>query len=197
MSSQPDSSPAKHRKTCRRYNEFGHAHAFTFSCFQRRLFLSRARSREWLIDAIDRASVKHRFCVWAYVVMPEHAHLLIYPTEAEYDVSRILATIKRSVSETALAFVRANAPEFLAQMRDEQPNGKVAHRFWQRGGGYDRNLYSPKYIWQMIDYIHENPVRRGLCENPWDWSWSSAGDYLLGRPGRLKIEIDHLPDDPR
>ena len=46
-------------------------------------------------------------------------------------------------------------------MRDEQPNGKVAYRFWQRGGGYDRNFNEPESIYAEIEYLHNNPVRRG------------------------------------
>jgi putative transposase len=186
-----------YRKTCRRYNEAGHAHAVTFSCFRRQPFLSRDRSRQWLIEAIDRARKKHAFHVWAYVIMPEHSHLLIYPIEEEYDISAVLASIKKSVANRAMAFVGKHAPDFLARMRDEQPNGKVAHRFWQRGGGYDRNLWSPRYIWKMIDYIHDNPVRRGLCDTPADWYWSSAADYQCGTPGPLRVEMSNLPDDPR
>ena len=188
---------ASYRKTCRRYNEPGHAHAFTFSCFRRQPFLSRERSRQWLIDAIDRARKKHGFHVWAYVIMPEHSHLLIYPIEEEYDISAMLASIKKSVANRALAFVGRHAPDFLTRMRDEQPNGKVAHRFWQRGGGYDRNLWSPRYIWQTIDYIHDNPVRRGLCDTPADWFWSSAADYHRGTPGPLVVDMSYLPNDPR
>jgi putative transposase len=60
-----------HRKACRRFNEPGHAHLLTLSCFCRRPFLSKDRSRMWLVEAIDRAREKHAFDLWAYVVMPE------------------------------------------------------------------------------------------------------------------------------
>jgi hypothetical protein len=53
--------------------------------------------------------------------------------------------------------------------------------FWQRGGGYDRNLTEPRTIWAEIASIHANPVRRGLCESATDWPWSSARE-LNQRP---------------
>ena len=92
------SDPVDHRKTCHRYNDPGHAHALTFSCFHRQRFLSGDRSRQWFIDAVDRARVKHHFHVWAYVTMPEHVHLLIWPTIPDYNISEILNSIKQSVS---------------------------------------------------------------------------------------------------
>jgi hypothetical protein len=52
-----------HRKTCKRYNRPGDAHALTFSCFRRQAFLSKDTSRQWLIEAIDRARATHHFHV--------------------------------------------------------------------------------------------------------------------------------------
>src|SRR5947207_1810189 len=118
-----------HRTTCKRYNTPGEAHALTFSCFHRQAFTSTEVSRQWLIDAIDRARRTLQFHDWAYVIMPEHAHLLIWPTQPEYDISDILNSIKQSVTKRALIFVRRQAPGFLSQMEDRQPNGDVHYRF--------------------------------------------------------------------
>jgi putative transposase len=65
------------RKQCRRYNEPGHAHALTFTCFHRRPFLSKDRSRRWFTHAVIAAKQELSFHVWAYVVMPDHVHLLL------------------------------------------------------------------------------------------------------------------------
>jgi putative transposase len=182
-----------HRKTCTRFNDPGHAHALIFSCFQRQAFLSKDRSRKWLIEAIDRARTKHGFHVWAYVIMPEHAHLLIWPRKPEYDISDILNSIRQSVAKRALLNVRREAPAFLQQMADRQPNGKTHYRFWQRGGGYDRNVIDQKTAHQQIEYIHNNSVRRGLCTRTEDWLWSSARDYARVRTGPLIVDWESLP----
>src|SRR5205807_10376672 len=100
----------EHRKTCKRFNNPGDAHALTFSCFHRQAFLSKDRSRRWLIMAIERARTIHPFHVWAYVIMPEHAHLLLWPTVLDYNISHILNSIKQSVAKRALLYVRREAP---------------------------------------------------------------------------------------
>jgi putative transposase len=64
----------------------------------------------------------------------------------------------------------------------------VRRRFWQPGGGYDRNITSTEALRAMIDYIHANPVRRGLVARPEDWEWSSARWYAGLRP--VKLEMD-------
>ena len=186
--------PSRH-KQCRRYNDPGHAHALTFSCFHQRPFLSRRRSRQWMIEAISDSRTKHRFALWAYVLMPEHVHLLIWPTQPEYSISRILSSLKQPVAKRALLHVRQFAPSFLHQMEDRQPSGTVHHRFWQRGGGYDRNLTEPNTIWWEIEYIHANPVRRGLCLTPTDWAWSSAAEFATPGTGLLSIDRASIPQD--
>lgn len=181
------------RKTCRRENVPGHAHALTFSCFRRRPFLGRDRSRAWLADSIDAARESHRFDVWAYVIMPEHVHLVIWPRFEEYSISDILRDIKRPVAREAIGFVREHVPEYLERMRDARPNGKVAHRFWQRRGGYDRNLLQPALIRSQIDYVHANPVRRGLADLPDGWYWSSSRHYSGSGPVPLAVDSGSLP----
>jgi putative transposase len=87
--------------------------------------------------------------------------------------------------------LRRHAPAYLERLRDEQPNGDVHYRFWQRGGGYDRNVIEPATLLEMIEYMHNNPVRRGLVETAADWIWSSARFHA----GRLPVPIamDELP----
>jgi prepilin-type processing-associated H-X9-DG protein len=64
----------------------------------------------------------------------------------------------------------------------------VRHRFWQPGGGYDRNITSSAVLRAVIDYLHANPVRRGLVARAEDWEWSSARWYAGLRP--VKLEMD-------
>ena len=108
-----DSIMATKFKRCKRYNDPGHAHELTFSCYRRQPFLNGDRSRQWFIDAIEKARKRHSFHLWAYVIMPEHAHVLVWPTRSPYDISSILSTIKLPVTRRAQNFVREHAPNFL------------------------------------------------------------------------------------
>jgi putative transposase len=71
--------------------------------------------------------------------------------------------------------------------------GQRHYRFWQRGGGFDRNLWSDKAIFAEIDFVHANPIRRGLCATPEDWRWSSAADRNGTGSGPLAIDFTSLP----
>jgi len=146
-----------------------------------------------MTDAIERARTAHAFAWWAYVLMPNHVHLLIHPRS---DVPPILKSIKQSVARRAVAWVKENDPDSLHTMADPRPNGRVVHRFWRRGGGYDRNLWEPVHIWEAIDDFHLNPVRAGLVEHPCEWAWSSFGCFQGGKAPPLATDQDGLPGRP-
>jgi putative transposase len=167
----------EYRKRCKAYNTPGDAHELTFSCFQRLPLLNKDRTRQWFIEALAEARRRRNSFLWAYVIMPEHVHVLLWPREPVYEVRLFRTALKVPVQRKALAFLRRQAPQFLEKLRDEQPNGKVHYRFWQRGGGYDRNVREPATVLTMIEYIHNNPVRRGLVKQAVDWPWSSARFY--------------------
>ena len=188
--------PYPRRKTCKRHDEPGHAHELTFSCFKRRPFLSRPRPCEYLAEAIAKAKAKHHFHVWAYVFMPEHVHLLIWPLEPVYSISAVLKSIKQSVARRAIRYLRLHNPRGLRRLATGQKN--QPHAFWQDGGGYDRNVTMLETVPKMVEYIHANPVRRGLVRDPEDWFWSSA--RALGhwqrracahRPGFVPHTVGH------
>lgn len=183
-----------HRKTCRRYNDYGHAHFLTFSCLRRQPFFRSDRACRWFLKALCAARSIHEFDVWAYVLMPEHVHLLIWPRKPSYSISDILTDLKQPVTRTAVRFVREHSPGFLPRMQAEIREGKPVNRFWQRGGGYDRNIWTDPEVIEKINYIHENPVRRGLAVSPVDYRWSSARAYAGWDDVDLALDVDSLPE---
>jgi putative transposase len=64
-----------------------------------------------------------------------------------------------------------------------------AEHFWQKR--YDEfNIRNQRQFAEKLRYIHRNPVKRGLCERPDDWEWSSFRHYAMGIEGRVKIESE-------
>ncbi len=181
----------RYTKRCQRWNTAGHAHELTFNCYVNRLFLSRQRPRACLVDSINAAREKHDFDLWAYVFMPNHVHLVIWPRREIYSISEILLAIKQPVSRRAMEYLRNNNPaglRLLATGQQARP-----YRFWQKGGGYDRNINRVDTLIEAVRYIHNNPVRKGLVQIAGDWYYSSAADWEGTRPGPLAIDHDSFP----
>ncbi|MBI1374711.1 MAG: hypothetical protein GC159_18485 [Phycisphaera sp.] len=102
--------------------------------------------------------------------------------------SYILTALKRPVSDAAKAhLVVTNQSDWLARLTVRKGDRDV-FRFWQPGGGYDRNIYSDDELIEKISYIHNNPVRRGLVERAIDWPWSSARWWEARDEGHLRID---------
>jgi putative transposase len=112
-----------HGKQVRSYNIAGHAHCLTFSCFRRLPLLSRDRTRRWFVDAMESARRQRRLQLWAYVIMPEHVHVLFWPLDAEYKVSLIRTAFKTPVTRKALPYLRQHAPAFLEHLKDGKKKG--------------------------------------------------------------------------
>jgi putative transposase len=146
-----------HRRTCKRWDDRWEAHFVTFSCFGRQPFFLGRQSPGWFLDSVSAARERGLFELWAYVVMPEHAHLVILPAEG-VAIRTILYEVKRPVGMRCIKWVKANSPKFLGRMSHVRGDGKTIHRFWQFGGGYDRNLRSAHDVHEKINYCHDNPV---------------------------------------
>jgi len=149
----------------------------TFSCYRRLPLLCNDACRRLLAEALDRAVDRHRYRLVAYVFMPEHVHLIVYPLSGAPGVSDLLRAIKRPSSFRIKKLLQQDGSPLLAKLTIRQRPGVMSFRFWQEGPGYDRNLTEVKTTTSAIDYLHLNPVRRGLVKRAIDWQWSSARWY--------------------
>ncbi len=82
----------------------------------------------------------------------------------------------------------AERPERYDKLCLKAGNEKV-FRFWQAGGGFDRNLCNAKAIHSSVNYIEYNPVRAGLVNAPEEWQWSSAHTRYTNK-GLLPDDLD-------
>ncbi len=178
----------EHRKKRRAVNEAGHAHFLTYSCWKRQPLLAKDRSRGWVIEAMESMRKTQNVAIWAYVIMPEHVHLLVMPREKTYEMRRILAALKSPVSRAAKQFLLERGEQLWLERLTTKHGRRETFRFWQPGGGFDCNLWSENPIENVIDYIHANPVRRGLVSRPTEWIWSSARASLGEKDVPLKID---------
>ena len=96
-----------------------------------------------------------RYELSAWVVMPNHVHAVVRPEDAH----RLDAIVKSWKSYTG--------------RRTNQILGRTGDGFWAREY-YDRVIRADREKAATIAYVHNNPVKAGLCSSPEEWKWSSA-----------------------
>jgi len=174
--------PYKH-KTRKRYETLGELRFLTFSCYHHLPLFTNDAIKDEFVRALDYARTRTDCRIIAWVIMPDHAHLLVAPSLPCYPVSVFLRRLKGPFSKQILDRWRElNAP-ILSRLADRR--GRL--HFWQIGGGYDRNISSEREYDEKFDYIHLNAARAGLVDDPADWRWSSLPWYL-GRPSVLPLD---------
>jgi putative transposase len=83
-------------------------------------------------------------------------------------------SLLRPVSDAAREYLqRGQSTRWIDRLTVRYPS-RTVFRFWQPGGGFDRNIFREKTVPGVIEYIHNNPVRRGLADDSLEWKWSSA-----------------------
>ena|SRR6185295_1924323 len=141
--------------------------------------------------AIDEARTSCGFLLFAYVLMPDHIHLL---TDSPSKPSVVLQYIKGIIGHRVIDYLKAqNYESSLRKLR--HADWKRNHRFslWQ----HDSDIFSvtseSKFM-EKVKYIHQNPVRGGLVEHAEDYRWSSIR-WWKGTPSKdepLRVDLDKI-----
>lgn len=150
----------------KRFQQTRQNHFLTFSCYRRQPKLAAPEACETFVSALERVRQSYRLCVYGYVTMPEHIHLLVNEPE-------------RSTLAQAIKSLKQGVARRLA-LRSADP-------FWQERY-YDFNVWSERKFVEKLRYLHRNPVKRGLVSKPEDWPWSSFRHYATGEVGIVEIE---------
>ena len=116
-----------------------------------------------------------RYRLLAWVVMPNHVHVLFQPMNG-WTVAKIVAAWKKFTARKICDDRRD---------RGEGPGAPVWHREY-----FDRYIRDRRHFEQAVAYIHQNPVKAGLAVKSESWRWSSA------YPGNANLPIGALSSQP-
>lgn len=122
-------------------------------------------------NAIDEARNSCGLRLFAYVIMPDHLHLL---TDSPRKPSEALRYIKGTIAHRVIKHLKEkNSVSSLEKLQHEEWKRNHRYSLW----GHESNVFSvisESVLMQKVNYIHLNPVRDGLAERAVDYRWSSA-----------------------
>jgi putative transposase len=127
-----------------------------------------------LVAAVEKSRRKLGFLLAGYVLMPDHWHALLGVRDP--------LTISRAVQD--IKWISA-----IALNRQRTRRGPVwQHQFW------DRFVRNQRELGERLEYMHWNPVRKGLVGRREAWIWSSCLNYSMerGDVARCPIQVDYV-----
>jgi putative transposase len=153
-----------------------HPDFITVTCLEWKPILQEDRFKEIIISSLSFLSKANRVTVYAFVIMDNHFHL-IWQIMNEHTREAVQRDFLRYTSQQILKVLRnEQSPmqqDLVVNSRDRK------HQVWERNS-LSISLWSSKVLWQKIDYIHQNPVKAGLCKYSEGYYYSSASFYYRG-----------------
>lgn len=169
------------------------------------LYFTTSTVIDW-VDIFSRPTYKHivveslEYCqrqkglrIYTWVLMTNHLHMVV-GVEDKQTVGDILRDFKKFMNKQILKMLEQDEHEsrrkwMLDRFRFAGTNdGRITnYRFWQEGNHVEE-IHTEDFLWQKINYIHQNPVHAEIVARPDDYLFSSGSNYA-GEKGLLPVEV--------
>jgi REP element-mobilizing transposase RayT len=159
-----------------------HLYFVTMSAVRRAQVFRRDVIKRILVDSLNTGRILGQYDLFAFVIMPNHIHTILRCL-GDYAPADVTREYKKATSKLIVRHLEAEGNQavlaFLASCVPRE--GKQKYAVWN--DEYQaKNIFSPGFLRQKIDYLHNNPVQPhwALAERPEDYLWSSARFYMAG-----------------
>jgi len=154
---------------------------------------TRKTYKDIVIDSLNYCIENKGLTVHAYVIMSNHLHLMLSAKDG-FHLSDILRDFKSHTAKLIIKDLIQNQKKSrrewilrLLKYYAKFNSNNVKYQLWKRDN-HPVELVSDLWIGRILNYIHRNPVRAGLVNNPEDYIYSSAGDYK-NRLGKIIVDV--------
>jgi putative transposase len=131
-----------------------------------------------VVESLKYCRAHKQLEIFAWVILDNHLHAVLSAPE----LPRVLADFKRHTAQRLLEKLEAEKCEWLLnQLRYFRASHKneSEHQVWQEGS-HPQAIGDDRMMLQKMDYVHDNPVRRGLVAGREHWRYSSAHEACVG-----------------
>lgn len=122
-------------------------------------------------SALNEARASGGFALYAYVIMPDHLHVI---TDSSLSTAKTLQFINGITGHRIIEYLKANNYQTsLGKLQHAMGPRKHKHSLWDHHPDA-RLLLTETMLMQRVTYTHQNPVRGGLVDHPLGYRWSSV-----------------------
>jgi len=137
-----------------------------------------------LLDSLSFLQKQQRLKLFAYVIMENHLHLLASSAELSKEIGNFKSFTARQIVDYLEEKKHFSLLKQLNYYKSEHKKNRN-YQVWQEGS-HPEMIVSEKMFRAKLEYIHNNPVKRGYVDQPDHWRYSSARNYL-GLEGLLSL----------
>jgi REP element-mobilizing transposase RayT len=149
---------------------------FTATNLEWKKLLQPDKYKDIVIQSMRFLVKKKRVVIYGFVIMSNHLHI-IWQMQAGMKRSNVQRDFLKYTAQRIKADLKWSHPhllsQFLVNARDRE------YQFWERNP-LSVDIWSERVLSQKLRYLHENPVRAGLCNFPEEYKYSSALLYKTG-----------------
>ncbi len=139
-----------------------------------------ARYIDPLIESLTYCRDKKGLQLFAFVVMPNHIHLIAAAPDLHALIRDFKRFTSRSIHDRLVADGRSSTLAWLERAAQPARSEQGQFSLWQ--DGFHPHAISTRPLFeQKLRYLHDNPTRKGLVAKPEDW-WYSSASWYAGRP---------------
>jgi REP element-mobilizing transposase RayT len=159
----------------------GNIEFFTVTCLNWQTLLKEDKHKQIILDSLAFLTKDQRIWLYAYVIMPNHMHILWRKQNDWIEKNVQQNFLKYTAQQIKFSLLKDN-PNELAKYTSTQSDRQF--QFWERRP-YRTRIFTRAVAEQKINYMHFNPVKAGLCKLPEDYLFSSAQYYCLNQHNPL------------
>jgi len=140
--------------------------------------------RDCVVECLNYCIANKGMIVYGYVIMSNHIHLIIQSEVGK--LSDLVRDFKKFTAKSILEKIHSEPESRREWMLERFQKATESHtrnknyQFWQYGN-HAEEIYTNKFMWSKLDYIHLNPVRAGVVNKASEYIYSSASNYLYGK----------------
>ena len=147
-----------------------------------------------IIDSLKFCQRNKGLVINSYVLMSSHLHMIARADQSSKGLSGILRDFKKHTSKQLIEWVMNSRKEsrkewisVVMKYHAKHNCNNSKYQLWQQNN-QPKECLQPRFTWQKINYIHDNPVRSDIVDHPEEYKYSSARNYLCREDGLIKVE---------
>ena len=144
-----------------------------------------------IIDSLNYCRKNKGLLLYGLVIMLNHIHWISSSRE-NILLSDIMRDFKRHTAKEIARMLKEDDEKLLLYIfKNAGIKQNSSMKVWQ-DEYHPEAIYSEKWFNQKMNYLHDNPVRKGFVIQPEDWKYSSARNWFLDDHSIISLDLDDL-----